>query len=109
MILEGLSTAQYHGQAGGILSQGRSGVKPSKLKVGADTRLGDSMLPPENSMPSLEDDGDKTLDIQKQENRMVAGPTSTHNKLLAAGDGSAAFEDAGKKIPNQSGERHTGV
>ena len=53
--------------------------------------------PPGNSMPSWEDDGDKTLCIRKQENPGVGGPA--YNKLLAAGDGNGALEDAGKGDP----------
>ena len=36
---------------------------------------------PENSMPSLEDDGSKTTAIQKQKYPGVGGPTSTFHKL----------------------------
>ena len=55
-------------------------------------------------MASWEDDGDKTLCIRKQENPGVGGPA--YNKLLAAGDGNGALEDAGKEIPLQSAETH---
>ena len=81
MILKGLWTVQHNDQAGKILSQGAAAtqgriplprnngkmlsVKPANLKVEADARLDDSMLPPENSVPSLEDDGDIASESMK--------------------------------------------
>ena len=46
---------------------------------------------PKNSVPSLDDDGNKTPSQEEE--------TSTFNVLLAAGDGSGALEDVGKEIP----------
>ena len=61
---------------------------------------------PENSMPSLEGDGNKTLATPKQELSGVGAPASTFNKLLAAGDGSGALEDVGTEIPACRAQRH---
>ena len=89
---------------------------PTNLKVMDDERTEDSMpsLPQAtdegllddswpiwedaNSMPSLEDDSNKTPATQKQENPWVGG--HTFNKLLAARDG----EDAGMEISTHSAE-----
>ena len=115
VILKDLSTAQYNGQVGEILSQGAgqdsSGcdqrenlrVNPTNRKVEDDARPEDSMLlllqatddaladeswplweyvgikpvVPDNSMPSLEDDGNKTRlpfksrKIQEQSTRLL--------------------------------------
>ena len=54
-----------------------------------------------NTMPSLEDDGNKTLATQNQKNPGVGGPT--FNKLLAARDG----EDVGMEISTESDETHS--
>ena len=55
-----------------------------------------------------EDDDNKTPAITKQEDPWSGGPTSTFNKLLAAGDGGAALEDVGKEIPRRA-QRHTAM
>ena len=60
---------------------------------------------PENSMPSLEDHGDKTPAIPKQENPGVGGPT--FNKLHAARDGSGALEDVGMETSSEGAETHS--
>ena len=73
------------------------GIKP----VGA---IVDEDAVPENPMPSLEADGNKTPAIPKLENPGAGGRTSTFNKLLAAGDGSGALEDVGKETLTQSAE-----
>ena len=62
------------------------GIKPVGAKVDDDAV-------PEKTMPPLEDDGNKTPAIPKQENPGAGGPTSTYNTLLAVGDGSEALED----------------
>ena len=94
-------------------------MKPTNLKVRDEARLEDSMpplpqatdeaLPDEswpiwehaNSMPSLEDDGNKTLATQNQKIPGVGGPT--FNKLLAARDG----EDVVMEISTESDETHS--
>ena len=78
------------------------GIKP----VGANV---DEDAVPENSMPTLADDGKRLAAVQKQEQPGVGGPTSTSSKLLAAGDGSEALEDVRKEIPKQSTETHNFV
>ena len=123
-MLKGLSTVQCNGQAGKVLSQGAAAtqgrvpvalnngnklsVKLANLKVEADVRLEDSMPPPENSMPSLEDDGDKTLGIQKQENPGVEGHTSTATSCLPQETEAGHLKTLARRSQNRE-HRHTAM
>ena len=75
------------------------GLRENRAPVGAKD---DDDFVSESWMPSLKDDGNKTLAIQKAGKSRVGGLISTFNKLLAAGDRCGALEAVGKQIPSQS-------